>query len=222
MSKINSDFMKRTISELLNPVNKDGKPEKKRGFVETVELQIGIRDYDPEKDKRFSGSIRLPHCPHPKQKIVLIGTAAHIEEAKKHDIPYIDVDGLKKFNKERKAIKSWAKPYGTIICSESLMKQVPKLLGNVLVKIGKFPLSVGESESVNEKVKELKHTVRFQLKKVLNMATSVGDVKMNPEDLRQNINMCINFFVSLLKKGWQNVKTLHLHTTMGKSYRVYG
>ena len=61
--------MKRTINELLNPVNKDGKPEKKRGFVETVELQIGIRDYDPEKDKRFSGSIRLPHCPHPKQKV---------------------------------------------------------------------------------------------------------------------------------------------------------
>lgn len=213
--------MKKTIQELLNPKDKTGKPLK-RGFTETVELQIGIRDYDPEKDKRFSGSIKLPHCPHPKLKVVLIGTAAHNEEAAKNGIPFIDVDGLKKFNKEKKAIKSWAKPYGTIICSESLMKQVPKLLGNVLVKIGKFPLSLGESESVAEKVKEIKHTVRFQLKKVLNMATSVGDVKMNPEDLRQNINMCINFFVSLLKKGWQNIKTLHLHTTMGKSFRIYG
>ena len=26
---------------------------KKRRFHETVELQIGLRDYDPDKDKRF-------------------------------------------------------------------------------------------------------------------------------------------------------------------------
>ena len=28
---------------------------KERKFVEAVELQIGLRDYDPEKDKRFTG-----------------------------------------------------------------------------------------------------------------------------------------------------------------------
>lgn len=32
---------------------------KQRKFVETVELQIGLRDYDP--DKRFNGTVRLPH-----------------------------------------------------------------------------------------------------------------------------------------------------------------
>jgi ribosomal protein L1 len=26
---------------------------KKRRFRETIELQIGLRDYDPDKDKRF-------------------------------------------------------------------------------------------------------------------------------------------------------------------------
>ena len=34
--------------------------KKERKFVEAVELQIGLRDYDPEKDKRFTGSIKLP------------------------------------------------------------------------------------------------------------------------------------------------------------------
>jgi hypothetical protein len=52
MSKINSDFLKKTISELLTT-------RKQRKFVETVELQIGLRDYDP--DKRFNGTVRLPH-----------------------------------------------------------------------------------------------------------------------------------------------------------------
>lgn len=52
MSKINSDFLKKTINELLTT-------RKQRKFIETVELQIGLRDYDP--DKRFNGSVRLPH-----------------------------------------------------------------------------------------------------------------------------------------------------------------
>ena len=33
--------------------------------------------YDPEKDKRFTGSIRLPVAPKPKMNIAVIGTAAH-------------------------------------------------------------------------------------------------------------------------------------------------
>lgn len=28
-------------------------------FVETVELQISLKNYDPQKDKRFSGTVRL-------------------------------------------------------------------------------------------------------------------------------------------------------------------
>ena len=59
MSKINSEFLKKNIHEMLTK-------RKKRGFKESIELQIGLRDYDPEKDKRFAGSIRLPNAPHPR------------------------------------------------------------------------------------------------------------------------------------------------------------
>lgn len=38
---------------------------KKRNFLETVELQIGLKNYDPQRDKRFSGTIRLPNVPRP-------------------------------------------------------------------------------------------------------------------------------------------------------------
>lgn len=30
----------------------------KRGFLESVELQIGLKNYDPQKDKRFSGTVK--------------------------------------------------------------------------------------------------------------------------------------------------------------------
>ena len=35
-----------------------GSQEKKRKFTETVELQISLKNYDPQKDKRFSGTVK--------------------------------------------------------------------------------------------------------------------------------------------------------------------
>jgi len=215
MSKISSEQLKSTIQQMLTE-------RKQRKFNETVELQIGIRDYDADRDKRFTGAIRLPAMPYPTRQIALIGTAAHCDQAKKAGVPFIDVEGLKKFNKDRKLIKKWAKPYQQLLASESIMKQIPKLAGNVFNKINKFPISLGENENVEEKIKELRSTVRFQLKKVLCLGTAVGTADLGDEQLRQNINMSINFLVSLLKKGWQNIRTLHIKTTMSKSYRIYG
>lgn len=105
--------------------------------------------------------MKLPNTPRPKLKICIIGNAAHCEQAKANGIPSIDVDGLKKFNKERKLIKKWAKPYAILLASDSLMKQIPRILGNTLNKIGKFPSPIGENEQVLDKVEEAKATVKF-------------------------------------------------------------
>ena len=56
---------------------------KQRKFKETVELQLSLKDYDVQKDKRFTGTVRLPNIPRPNLKICLIADAKHAEEAKK-------------------------------------------------------------------------------------------------------------------------------------------
>ena len=57
--------MRQNVDELLNySLN-----EKKRNFLETVELQIGLKNYDPQRDKRFSGTIKLPSVPRPGMSI---------------------------------------------------------------------------------------------------------------------------------------------------------
>lgn len=35
-----------------------GSKKNHRRFLETVELQIGLKNYDPQKDKRFSGTVK--------------------------------------------------------------------------------------------------------------------------------------------------------------------
>ena len=65
-----------------------------------------------------------------------------------------------------------------------------------------------------DKVDEVKSTVKFQLKKALCLGVAVGHVEMTEQELFANINVAVNFLVSLLKKNWQNVKNLYLKTTM--------
>ena len=56
---------------------------------------------------------------------------------------------------------------------------------------------------------------------VLCLAVAVGHVNMQPDELAANINLAINFLVSLLKKNWQNVRSLYIKSTMGPAQRLY-
>lgn len=57
-------------------------------------------------------------------------------------------------------------------------------MGNTLNKINKFPIVLGESEGVNDKVAEVRSTVKYQLKKVLCMGTAIGSVSLTEEEIR--------------------------------------
>lgn len=87
--------------------------------------------------------------------------------------------------------------------------------------MGKFPSPVTHDQGLSEKISELQHTVKFQLKKVLCLGTAVGHVGLKQEDLVANLTLSINTLVSLLKKGWQNVGSLHVKSTMGPVQRLY-
>jgi len=53
-----------------------------------------LKNYDPAKDKRFSGSVKLPNIPRPKLRICILGDANHCDQAKANDIPFMDVGAL--------------------------------------------------------------------------------------------------------------------------------
>ena len=53
------------------------------------------------------------------------------------------------------------------------------------------------------------------------MGVAVGNVEMEQEQLIANIMMSINYLVSLLKKGWQNVGSLVIKASMSPPHRLY-
>jgi large subunit ribosomal protein L10Ae len=214
MSKLQSE----TLTEAIRKIIDD---RKKRRFLETVELQIGLKSYDPAKDKRFNGSLVLPHACRPRLKVCVLGDELHCDEARVAGIDFLGVEELTKFKRDKKLVKKLAKQYDFFFASQTVIRQIPRLLGPGLNKAGKFPTLLEHKTPLKEKVEQMKATVKFQLKKVTCLGVAVGHVKLSHADLELNVRLAVNFLVSLLKKNWQNVKSLYLKSSMGERQRIY-
>ena len=217
MSKLNIETLKKGIAQIL-----EGSKEKQRKFLETVELQIGLKDYDPQKDKRFVGTVKLPNLPRPNLKICIIADEKHKTEvnSQKLDIAVTTLDELKKFNKDKKIVKKWAKQYDVLIASDTVLKKVPVVVGPILNRIQMFPTSVSHTQPLVLSVQDMRASVKFQLRKVTCMGVAVGREDMTDEELHANIMMSLNFLVSLLKKGWHNLKAVTIKASMGKPVKL--
>merc|ERR1712178_620561 len=161
------------------------------------------------------------NIPRPNMKLCILGDALHCEKAQQIGLDTKSVEQLKAFNKNKKVIKKFAKKYQAFLASDTLIKQIPRLLGPGLNKAGKFPALVTHQDDLTAKVMDLKSTIKFQMKKVLCLSVAVGNVGMTEDELVFNIHLSINFLVSLLKKHWQNVRSLYIKSTMGPAIRLY-
>ena len=207
--------------QLLDAIDTMLKERKERKFKESVDLQVNLKNYDPSKDKRFSGSLKLPNICRPRMTVCVICDLVMEDVAKKEDMDTQTMDDLKKLNKNKKLVKKFCNQYDAFLASESIIKTIPRVVGPHMNRAGKFPTSVSMAESLTEKANEIRSTVKFQLKKVLCLGTCVGHAEMDQEQIRQNTVTAVNFLISLLKKNWQNMKSCYIKTTMGKPQRIY-
>jgi large subunit ribosomal protein L10Ae len=227
-NKLNAQILDKAVTDLLafskgEKIMKGGEEKvgKVRKFTETVEAQISLKNYDPQRDKRFSGTFQLPTVPRPNLKVCVLGSAAHCEQADRINVDKMSVDDLKKLNKNKKLVKKLAKRYDFFLASDSMIKQIPRLLGPGLTKAGKFPTLLAAGEDMQAKIDEIKATIKFQMKKVMCLNVAVGNVSQTKQELIVNIQLSANFLASLLKKNWQNINSIYIKSTMGPAFQIY-
>eukprot|EP00536_Pseudo-nitzschia_multiseries_P013666 jgi/Psemu1/310164/fgenesh1_kg.599_\ len=228
MSKLNSQLLEKAVNDILTyasgekvTINGEERTGKKRNFVETVEAQISLKNYDPVRDKRFSGTFKLPTVPRPNLKCCVLGNAAHCEQADRIGVDHMSVEDLKKLNKNKKLVKKLAKKYDFFMASANMIKQIPRLLGPGLTKAGKFPTLIAGGDDMQEKIDEVKATIKFQMKKVMCLNVAVGNVGQDAKEIIVNTQLSANFLASLLKKQWQNIGGIYLKSTMSPSIQIY-
>jgi len=226
--KLNGPLLDKCIEDILayasgGTITKNGEElqGKQRNFVETLELQVSLKNYDPQRDKRFSGTFRLPEVPRPNLKCCMLGNVGHCEQAERIGIDHMSVEDLKKLNKNKKLVKKLAKRYDFFLASDNMIKQIPRLLGPGLTKAGKFPTLLASGDSMQDKITEVKSTIKFQMKKVMCLNVAVGNVQLGKQANIVNVQLAANFLASLLKKQWQNIGQMYVKSTMGPSFQIY-
>ncbi|KAL7448532.1 hypothetical protein ACHAWC_000700 [Mediolabrus comicus] len=223
-NKLNSALLDKAVDDILaySAGEQVGdKKGKKRNFTESVEIQITLKNYDPQRDKRFSGTFKLPEIPRPNLKCCMLGNAAHCEQADRIGVDHMSVEDLKKLNKNKKLVKKLAKKYDFFLASDNMIKQIPRLLGPGLTKAGKFPTLLSSGEDMQEKIDEVKATIKFQMKKVMCLNVAVANVSMEKQQIIVNVQLAANFLASLLKKQWQNIGQMYIKSTMGPPQQIY-
>ncbi|CAL6067089.1 Ribosomal_protein L10a [Hexamita inflata] len=202
---------------------KPARTPKQYKFTETIELQVGLKNYDPKKDPRFNAALVLPNLPKTNTRILVLADANDVNRCQAEKIEYVPFDTLASTYDKTKPgpIKRWAKKYDIILCSKSQIKNIVKVLGPTLTKINRQPLPLEPTDNLKNKVDEMLRTIRIQFKKVLGLNWPVGQVSDKPEDIQRNIMMAVNTLVDNLKKGWQNIKVVYVHSTMGPSKRIF-
>mmetsp|Transcript_23070 Transcript_23070/g.38001 ORF Transcript_23070/g.38001 Transcript_23070/m.38001 type:complete len:223 (+) Transcript_23070:132-800(+) len=219
-NKLNSALLDKAVDDILAFSSGEG-DGKKRNFTETIEIQITLKNYDPQRDKRFSGTFKLPEIPRPNLKCCMLGNAAHCEQADRIGVDHMSVEDLKKLNKNKKLVKKLAKKYDFFMASDNMIKQIPRLLGPGLTKAGKFPTLLSSGEDMQEKIDEVKATIKFQMKKVMCLNVAVANVDMEKQHIIVNVQLAANFLASLLKKQWQNIGQMYIKSTMGPPQQIF-
>nr|XP_027198022.1 60S ribosomal protein L10a-3-like [Dermatophagoides pteronyssinus] len=201
-------------------VHKVLSPQKPRNFLETIEMQISLKDIDVLRDKRFNSSVRLKHVIKPSRKICVLGDDALCEESARLGIASMNRKEIESYNKDAKRVKKTAQKFNNFLAPASIITLIPRYFGPGLNRAGKFPTVIAPNEKLADKVEDLMCTAKFQLKKTLCLGVAIGNAKMTEEELKENFLTSINFLASILKKNWNNIAGIVLKSTMGKPHRV--
>jgi len=227
MAKINQDSLLQAIEDILNEAQeRNDKRKEQRKFIETIEIQIGLKGFDPARDKRINATTVLPQAPKTAYRFCLLGNEAQCKEAEEMGLPFKTVDELKGFKRNKKLVKRMAKEYDMFLASSTMIRQIPRLLGPTLNKVGKFPLPITPNEKVADKVEQMKSTVKGSLKFKTGMpmclSFPVANCSHDAEEVRKNMVHLTNYLTTQFKKGWQNIKKIHIKSTMGSAHKIYG
>jgi len=194
----------------------------KRKFAQSVDLMIGLKDVDLKKtESRIAEEVVLPHGVGKPRKVAMFAEGELARRARDAGVDLLlgreDIDGLQK---DRKRAKQVADGYDSFIAQADLMPSIGKQLGPVLGPRAKIPKPVPPTADPRPIIERYRKTVRIRTREQPTLHVPVGVEGMTDEQLAENIQAVLDVIERKLERGFHQVGSLHVKTTMGKSVRI--
>lgn len=205
---------------------KEAKEGKKRNFSQSIDLIINLKKINLKNtENAIDFYTILPKQPAKKFKIAAIVDAEMTEEAKKTADTVITKEQLIRFSKNKKEAKKLANQNDYFIAQANVMKDIATSLGRILGPKGKMPNPKAGAvfppkTQLKPLYQKMQKTIRINNKSQPILHARIGEETMNDEDLAENAIAIYKQTLSVLPGAENNIKSILLKTTMGKSVKI--
>ncbi|RXG33912.1 50S ribosomal protein L1 [Methanohalophilus sp. WG1-DM] len=207
---------------ILNTVERLFEESPQRNFAESVDLAINLKNLDMSQPKyRVDEEIYLPNGLGKDLKIAVFAKGEVGLQAKEAGCDYVFTEeDINDLADDKSRARSIANECDFFIAEVQYMPLIGKTLGAILGPRGKMPVPLTPDKNVADMIKSSKNSIRIRSKDKLTFHVAVGRRDMDAERIAENIENIVNRIESVLDKGKQNLKSIYVTTTMGKSLRV--
>ncbi|WP_462272949.1 50S ribosomal protein L1 [Methanohalophilus sp.] len=207
---------------ILNTVERLFEESPQRNFAESVDLAINLKNLDLSQPKyRVDEEIYLPNGLGKDLKIAVFAKGEVGLQAKEAGCDYVFTEeDINDLADDKSRARSIANECDFFIAEVQYMPLIGKTLGAILGPRGKMPVPLTPDKNVADMIKSSKNSIRIRSKDKLTFHVAVGRRNMDAERIAENIESIVNRVESVLDKGKQNLKSVYVTTTMGKSLRV--
>lgn len=186
---------------------------------ETIEVRIGIKGYDSARETRFRGDVTLPFPKRGNEKVLVIAEASLAKVLENTDIPFVLMENYKGKDRENKLKrKKLIKQYHSFISLPSVYKVFEPSLFTGNKKPVYMIKNVNEIKNYYE---DVKRKVPLNLRADMLFGFPIGTSKMPAENVAQNFSAAMTALLGLVKKGMQNIRSVHIKTTQGAVVKYY-
>lgn len=210
--------MKEKISSALKDAVESAQ---QRNFVESLEMAFTLKDIDLKvPTNRVQEEIRLPHGRGKELKIAMFASGEAAAQAKTAGIDVIDPALIEDIGGDKPNAKRMAKKYDFFLSEVPHMGTVGRFLGVVLGPRGKMPRPVPPKIDPGMIATGLRNTVVVRSRDKMTFHTSFGTLKQSEDELLDNAMAVVDRVTSKLERGFGNINSLYIKTTMGPAIRV--
>ena len=209
------------LEEAISQAKAKSLQRKKRNFVETIELSIGLRDLDLKNPaNRINIDTLVPNDLGGKASVAVFAEGDLAVKSKEFGLATFSKEDIERLSKEPKNAKKIANEYAFFLAEPPLMAIVARFLGKILGPRGKMPKPIPPRVEIEKFVEQYNRTVKLRIKTTPVINTKIGKIDQDDKVLAENASAILQVITGKLPKGAAQIRSLHIKTTMGPSQEV--
>ncbi len=210
------------LTAVVESVEKLKQSMHERGFKQSVDLIINLRDLDVKKsENRINEVVELPHpFPKPVKVCVIASGDLHLRAQKAGVDLLLDRESLERLAGDKKTGKALASTYDFFFAEAAMMPLVGRVLGVWLGPRGKMPTPVPPSAPIEAIIERGRKSIRVRVKDQPVIQCRVGAVEMGAEQIAENVQTVVNRVETRLERGLRNIGEILLKATMSAPVKV--